>query len=125
MTDINAFVTRGDTNIKITDGKHLYTIISAKVRVLVCVWGRGGVSVWAYFLFLLSLPLFTYSCHRNLLQDHTAEVSPTLIQTDFSTRISTKLGNLPFTIAKDQVISQHRTSIYFKLLMPVETKNMR
>merc|ERR1712168_159100 len=74
MTDINAFVTEGDTNIKITDGKHLYSIVSAK--------------------------------------DHTANVSPTLIQTDFSTRLSTKLCNLPFTIAKDQAVCCYKGKLY-------------
>lgn len=74
MKDINAFVTEGDTNIKITDGKHLYTIVSAK--------------------------------------DHTANVSPTLIQTDFSTRLSTKLCNLPFTIAKDQAVCCYKGKLY-------------
>ena len=38
LREINAFVTSEDTTIKITDGKYLYTIVSAKVsHVILCL----------------------------------------------------------------------------------------
>jgi len=74
LREINAFVTSEDTTIKITDGKYLYTIVSAK--------------------------------------DYTADVSPTLIQTDFSSRTSTKLSNLPFIVSKDQAACCYGGKLY-------------